>query len=179
MRRDADRAALSATLDLVLRALSAQQAESTRSRGQVAAAPPIDPLLAGYASLKSKAREMAARDPFDALVTVVGTGSVLFYLAEKGKNPKCRTIWDAMNFISSSLSVGYDQLFPQTPAGKAITSFVMSVGPTLATRFLDPPKIETDRDAAEVAKTQRAIVEKLDAILRELQKNGAMATAAA
>jgi NAD(P)-dependent dehydrogenase (short-subunit alcohol dehydrogenase family) len=172
--RGADTAALHATFDLVLRALASQpagggpRADAKSSHAGEPPAPP-DALVAAYQRARDTARDMATRDPLDAIATVVGTCTLLFYLAEKGKNPRVRTVWDALNFITSSLSVGYDQLFPKTPAGKAITSFVMTVGPSLAARALDPPKIQADRDAAASAAVQRAVLERLDSILEALR----------
>lgn len=113
------------------------------------------------------------RDPFDATMSVVGAGTVLFYLAEKDKNEKCKTIWDALTFITTCLSVGYDDVFAKTPAGKAIASFVMTVGPQLSGIMFDAPKSEVEREAAQAAAeraaSQRAIVERLDAILEALR----------
>lgn len=178
MPRDADTAALHATFDLVLRALASRPAGGAArspASGALKDAGPPDALVAAYQKVKDTARDMATRDPLDALASVVGTGTLLFYLAEKGKNPKVRTVWDALNFITSSLSVGYDQLYPKTSAGKAVTSFVMTVGPALAARALDPPKIEAEREAASAAAMQRAVVDRLDAILEALRAPAAPA----
>jgi hypothetical protein len=91
------------------------------------------------ALLRDEARSLAQKDPIDTLVTVVLGGSYLFYLAEKGKNPKVKSYYDALVFISTCLSVGYSDIFARTDAGKAIASFVMTFGPALSTRALDPP----------------------------------------
>lgn len=93
-----------------------------------------------YGALKDGFRELARRDPIDTLATVVLGGSYLFYLAEKGKNPRVKTIYDALVFITTCLSVGYAQVFAVTDAGKAIASFVMTFGPSLSARALDPPE---------------------------------------
>src|SRR6476661_53003 len=50
------------------------------------------------ASIKGELRALATRDPIDALATVVLGGSYLFYLAEKGKNPKVTSYYDALLF---------------------------------------------------------------------------------
>ena len=103
-------------------------------------------------------------------------GSYLFYLAEKDDNPKCATFWDALTFITTCLSVGYDNLFAETDAGKAIASFVMTVGPALADRALDPPAAEhPELTHPATLESQRAIVEKLEAILNELRAQRAPA----
>jgi len=126
---------------------------------------------ASYASLKKALREGVSRDPLDALVVTVLGGSFLFYLAEKDENPKVTTYWDALVFISTCLSVGYADIFARTPAGQAIATAIMTVGPAMAAKALDPPAAETPapKDDASVA-VQKAIVEKLDAILGELKK---------
>src|SRR5262245_36437086 len=109
MPRDVDTAALHATFDLVLRTLAAPKAgAASGARAARAAAPPApaaapakaapaappDALIAAYEDAKRSLRDLATRDPFDSVVSVVGVGTLLFYLAEKGKNDKCETIWD-------------------------------------------------------------------------------------
>ncbi len=96
-----------------------------------------------YGTLKNGLRALAVRDPVDTLATVVLGGSYLFYLAEKGKNPKVASFYDALLFISTCLSVGYADVFAKTDAGKAIASFVMTFGPALSARALDSPAAET------------------------------------
>jgi hypothetical protein len=173
MPRDIDKAALHATFDLMLRALARPSAGEPP--GASAAKAPPDALVAAYQGAKSSLRDLATRDPFDSVVSVVGVGTVLFYLAEKGKNEKCATIWDALTFITTCLSVGYDDVFAKTSAGKAIASFVMTVGPQLSGALFDPPKAEADREAAEAAAVQRAVVERLDSILEALRAGSAPA----
>src|SRR3954465_7046529 len=79
-----------------------------------------------YGTLKRGFREAVMRDPLDSLAVTVLGGSYLFYLAEKGKNPKVESFWDALVFIPTCLSVGYDDVFARTDAGKALASFVMT-----------------------------------------------------
>src|SRR5262245_47661991 len=187
MPRDVDKAALHATLDLLLRSLakpapvraSAPAIGGAPGKAELRPAAPPDALLAAYAGAKQSLRDLATRDPMDSLVTVVGAGTVLFYLAEKGKNDKVKDIWDALNFITTCLSVGYDDVFARTSAGKAIASFVMTVGPKLSASIFDPPRREAEREAAEAAATQRAIVERLDAILEALRAGPAIVRPAA
>lgn len=167
MPRDADKAALHATFDVLLRALAPPKsgaAPGVPSGGT----PPPDALVTAYNGAKRSIREVATRDPIDSVVTIVGTGTVLFYLAEKGKNDKCKSLFDALTFITTCLSVGYDDLFARTPAGKAIASFVMTVGPQLTASLFDPPRSEVEREAADTAAVQRAVVARLDAILGAL-----------
>jgi hypothetical protein len=91
-------------------------------------------------ALEARFRETTRRDPLGALLSLVGGASVLFYLAEKGKNPKVRTITDAVLFITTCLSVGYADVFARTEAGKAIAAFVMTVGPAMSSAALEEPK---------------------------------------
>jgi voltage-gated potassium channel len=127
-----------------------------------------------YGTLKNGLRGAIASDPFDATVVTVLGGSFLFYLAERGENPKVTSYWDALVFISTCLSVGYADIFAKTPAGKAIAAAVMTVGPAMSGAILDPPAGggEAANEAtasAEVVAVQRTIVEKLEAILVELR----------
>jgi hypothetical protein len=90
-------------------------------------------------ALEDRFCETARRDPMGALFSLVGGASVLFYLAERGKNPKVRTLTDAVLFITTCLSVGYADVFAKTEAGKAIAAFVMTVGPAMSSGALDEP----------------------------------------
>jgi hypothetical protein len=125
-----------------------------------------------YDALKARFRDAATRDPIDSTVATVLVGSYLFYQAEKGENPKVQTFGDALVFISTCLSVGYSDIFAKTPAGKAIATAVMSFGPALAAAALDRPRTAAEPDAA-MLEAQRAVVDKLDAILDELRQQRA------
>src|SRR4051794_3756418 len=94
--------------------------------------------LASYEVLKTALREGVARDPLDALMVTVLGGSFLFYIAEKDENPKVRTYWDALLYISTCLSVGYADIFARTKPGQAIATAIMTVGPAMAAKALDP-----------------------------------------
>src|SRR5215831_17826916 len=126
--------------------------------------------LAQYEALKTSLREGVARDPLDALVVTVLGGSFLFYMAEKDENPKVKTYWDALVYISTCLSVGYADIFARTKAGQAIATAIMTVGPAMAAKALEPPSSETRANDEQSIAVQKAIVEKLDAILVELKK---------
>ena len=126
--------------------------------------------LAQYEALKNSLREGVARDPLDALVVTVLGGSFLFYMAEKDENPKVKTYWDALVYVSTCLSVGYADIFARTKAGQAIATAIMTVGPAMAAKALDPPSAETRQNDEQSIAVQKAIVEKLDAILTELKK---------
>jgi hypothetical protein len=68
--------------------------------------------------------------------------------------------------VTTALSVGYANLFPVTPLGKLIGGAVMTVGPALSARALDPP----ERGADPVAAANAAVLARLDAILAELRR---------
>jgi len=127
----------------------------------------------GWGTMKNGVREAMTRDPLDSLAATILGGTYLFYLAEKGKNPKVQSLWDALTFITTCLSVGYDDVFARTDAGKAIASFVMTIGPALTSRALDPPAAEQAAGEAEALAVQRAILARLDAIHDALQKGAA------
>jgi hypothetical protein len=134
--------------------------------------------LGDYASMKKGLRDAVATDPFDAAVVTVVGGAFLFYVAEKGRNPKVQTYWDALVFISTCMSVGYADVFARTPAGKAIASAVMTVGPALSGAILDEPRSPEGKEAgvgasSEILAVQRVIVDKLEAILAELRASRA------
>jgi voltage-gated potassium channel len=137
------------------------------------AASAIEPGGAPYRSLKEQLRAAVLADPFDATVATVLGGALLFYVAEKGHNPKVKTYWDALVFVSTCLSVGYADVFARTPAGKAIASAVMTLGPAMSGALLDQPagaeKTKNGEAPEPRLELERAIVEKLDAILGELR----------
>lgn len=78
--------------------------------------------------------------PAEELAQFVASMAVLFLAAEEGHNPAVQTYWDAFHYISTSLSVGYANIFPVTQAGKAIGALVMMVGPALSSKALDKPR---------------------------------------
>jgi voltage-gated potassium channel len=141
-----------------------------------------------YSALKRELKEAVANDPFDATVVTVLGGAFLFYLAEKDQNPKVTSYWDALVFVSTSLSVGYADIFARTSAGKAIAAALMTFGPALSGALFEGPaapatakgregapagraeRAEENRASAELVQLQRIIVEKLDAIVLALRR---------
>jgi voltage-gated potassium channel len=115
--------------------------------------------------LKNGFREKYADDPMGTTATAVLVASWLFYRAERGHNPKVKSFYDALIYVSTNLSVGFSDIFAQTPAGKAIGSTLMTVGPSMATRFLDEPGAEKKSDAET-----KAVVDRLDRILAVLEQ---------
>ncbi|XXY51760.1 ion channel [Sorangium sp. So ce269] len=116
-----------------------------------------------YEQLKQRFRGAMTRDPVDSLAAMVLGCSYLFYLAEHEENPRCARFVDAVLFISTCLSVGYADVFARTDAGKAIASFVMTFGPTLAASALSGPAPQETQDQ------NRAVLERLDGILEALR----------
>jgi voltage-gated potassium channel len=130
---------------------------------------------ASYDSWKRSLRAAVSRDPFDALLVTVVGGAFLFYLAERGKNPKVNSYVDALLFLSTCVSVGYADVFACTPTGKAIASAVMTFGPAMSGGIFDEPGSSGGAATAppELLAVQKAIVDKLDAILGELRASRA------
>lgn len=91
-------------------------------------------------ALADGVRDALTKDPLLASATVVAVSAGLFYRAEHRANPKVRTYGDALVYCSTSMSVGYHDIFPKTEVGKLIATFLMTVGPALAARALDPPR---------------------------------------
>ena len=111
--------------------------------------------------------EKAARlteNPCQNTVAMVTGAAVLFYLAERGKNPKVRDIYDALVYCTTNISVGYCDIFAQTPAGKLIGSTLMTLGPAMAAKTLDGKKSEVDGE------TQRQILDTLQEIAAKLNE---------
>jgi voltage-gated potassium channel len=129
----------------------------------------------GYGDIKREIQAAVAKDPFDATVVTVFGGAFLFYLAEKGKNPKVESYWDALVFVSTCLSVGYHDVFARTPGGKAIAAAVMTVGPALSGAIFDGTAAEKAKADEEARAVQQAIVGKLGEILVELRTQRASA----
>jgi len=103
--------------------------------------------------------------PGEELSLLVAWGAGLFYWAESGANPGVRSYWDALHYVSTALSVGYANIFPVTPLGKAIGAIVMTVGPALSARALDGVA-RPDGDEAST----NAVVTKLNEILAALRR---------
>jgi hypothetical protein len=149
------------------------RAEASPALGAAALALATAP-AGSLAEVKMKLRDLARRDPADALAAVVLGGGWLFWLAERGHNPRVESPWDAVVFVSTCLSVGYHNVFARTPAGKAIATFVMTYGPSLAAAALEPTTAEREREASTAAAANAAIVSRLDSILAALNASQAL-----
>jgi hypothetical protein len=107
--------------------------------------------------LKNGLRDRYAEDPIGTTTMSVLVFSALFYRAERGKNANVKTIYDALEFVATSLSVGYSKIFPETPQGKLLATTLMTFGPSMTTGLMDKRR---DDDA---------IVDRLDRILAALE----------
>jgi len=105
--------------------------------------------------------------PAQNTAALLSAATVLFYLAERGHNPKVRDIYDAMVYCTTNISVGYCDIFAHTPAGKMIGSALMTIGPAMAAKTLDGAKPAADA-AATAAATQEQILATLREILAKL-----------
>jgi hypothetical protein len=88
---------------------------------------------------KGGVREGFARDPMGSVLATVLGGAWLFYKAERGHNPKVKSYYDALVYVSTNLSVGYSDIFAKTPRGKAIGTALMTYGPAMAAKIFDAP----------------------------------------
>jgi hypothetical protein len=119
-------------------------------------------------ALKGGVRGWAKQDPLDSLaVTVIG-GGLAFYMAERDHNAACQSPWDGILYMATCLSVGYDNLFPVTATGHALAAAVQTLGPALANMAFDPPAAEVRAAAEGAADVDRAILSRLDDIVRLL-----------
>jgi hypothetical protein len=102
-------------------------------------------------------------NPCGKAAALVGVGSVLFYAAERGRNPKVNDIFDAMIYTSTCLSVGYGDIFAKTPVGKLLGTALMTLGPAVAAQTLDGSANER-RDAlqAETLETLKRILKRME-----------------
>lgn len=114
--------------------------------------------------------ELAAQltdHPARNLLVLLGVTTLAFYAAEREKNPKVGEVWDAMVYTTTCLSVGYGDIFARTPAGKAIGSLLMTVGPSMVERFVDGPGAQAATTTAdpvqqEILATLKQILARLD-----------------
>jgi hypothetical protein len=119
--------------------------------------------------LKGGVRDKYVEDPIGTTASTVLVASWLFYRAERGHNPKVKSFYDALVYVSTNLSVGYCDIFATTPAGKTIGSALMTLGPAMAAGLLDEP--------GKVKKAEgesRAVTDRLDLILAALQSRAAV-----
>jgi hypothetical protein len=104
-----------------------------------------------------------AEKPAQNTVAFATAAAVLFYIAERGHNPKVRDIYDAMVYCTTNLSVGYSDIFARTPVGKMVGSALMTFGPALTGRALDGAKPPGPDTQEQMLATLREILGKLQA----------------
>lgn len=107
--------------------------------------------------------------PAQNTLIILGLAAVLFYYAERNENEKVNTIYDALEYCSSSLSVGYTSIYPQTPLGKTVATLLMTYGPALSGAVLEGPMNPGKEGAGDA--TQEKILATLEEILVQLQSN--------
>ena len=141
---------------------------------------PID-LKAALASLASywptsdkidKFSAKLAERPAQNTLIILGLAATLFYYAERNVNPKVNTIYDALEYCSSSLSVGYTSIYPPTPLGKTVAARRMTYGPALSGAILDGPQHTEEphhTTEEEFRSTQTKMLATLEQILAQLQ----------
>ena len=103
--------------------------------------------------------------PCTSTAAIVALAGAIFYQVEKGHNPKVQTIYDAMVYTSTCLSVGYGNIFASTSAGKLLGTILMTIGPALAAQTLDgrpKPQPQTDAVQLEVLSTLKRILARLE-----------------
>src|SRR4051812_35641058 len=90
-------------------------------------------------NLEERAAKLT-ENPAQSTVAMVTSAADLFYLAERGHNPKVKDIYDALVYCSTNMSVGYSDIFARTPMGKLVGTALMTFGPAMTGRTLDGPK---------------------------------------
>ncbi len=90
--------------------------------------------------LEAQLREWSEDRPMDTVFGFLAASTLAFYQAERGANPKVKTLVDSFYYISTCASVGFADIFAVTQEGRAIASLVMTIGPSLTARMLNRPK---------------------------------------
>jgi len=112
------------------------------------------------ARLKAGVRERYTDDPIGTTAVTVLVFGALFYRAERGKNANVRSLYDALEYVSTSLSVGYSKIFPETREGKLLATALMTFGPSMAAGLMDEPRrprLDRERDDAVLARLDRIL----------------------
>jgi hypothetical protein len=123
---------------------------------------------------KGGVRDGFAKDPMGSVLAAVLGGAWLFYKAERGHNPKVKSYYDALVYVSTNLSVGYSDIFAKTPRGKAIGTALMTYGPAMAAKIFDTPTAPAApapvaAAAAAPLAGSKEVLERLDRILAILE----------
>ena len=100
--------------------------------------------------------------PCAKAAALVGASGVLFYVAERERNPKVNDLFDAMIYTSTCLSVGYGDIFAKTPLGKLLGTALMTIGPAVAAQTLEgAANARRDAVQAEMLDTLKQILQRL------------------
>jgi hypothetical protein len=126
--------------------------------------------------LKASLRSAVHSDPMGSALGTILIGSMLFFEAEKDDNPKVKTLGDALVFVSTSMSVGYSDIFPRTEKGKLIATALQTLGPAMTAQILDAPQVASSALETENLALQSKILDRLDDILSELKTQRGTAT---
>jgi hypothetical protein len=146
----------------------------------VAAATSPDMGKGALERFKNGVREGYSKDPMGSVLAAVLGGAWLFYKAEVGHNPKVKTYYDALVYVSTNLSVGYSDIFARTSRGKAIGTALMTYGPAMTANIFNEPNTMTAPPPTPPdpnALTSKDVVDRLDRILAVLEANRAAAAA--
>ena len=120
-------------------------------------------------SWEARGKEALNRNPLQSLVGLVLAGSAVYWLAEREKNEKARSFWEALEYVSTCASVGYSNIFPATAVGRIVASALFVLGPSLAAKALDHPSNGGHPGGAAIPPGQQAILTRLDEIIHELR----------
>jgi hypothetical protein len=123
-------------------------------------------LLRGW---RDRVADYALHHPAEALFWVLVGGAYVFFAAEREVNEEVRTFNDALHYISTCLSVGYARIFPMTQTGKLVATVVMAIGPALTSWLIEGRLVAQGRPATPAPIDMQPVLERLDAILAELQ----------
>jgi hypothetical protein len=133
-------------------------------------------LVDAYHTWKNRFLDFSVDHPLESLITVVLGSAWVLYLAEKDVNEGIQTYDDALYYISTCLSVGFANVFPQTQLGKFVAAVVMMIGPSLSSWVVEGRLTARNAGTAAAPPPPPApapdlapLLEKLDAILQELR----------
>lgn len=123
-----------------------------------------------FHSWKNRLLDYAADNPLEALLVVVMGGATVLYLAEREVNEGINTYDDALYYISTCLSVGYANVFPQTQLGKFVAALVMIIGPSLSSWVVEGRLIRRQSERPILPAPETEVVDKLDEVIAELRR---------
>jgi voltage-gated potassium channel len=129
----------------------------------------IKKLGAALQGWEARGKEALNRNPLQSLAALVLGGSVVYWAAEREKNEKVQSFWEALEYVSTCASVGYSNIFPATAMGRVVASLLFVLGPSLAAKALDHPSEGAHPGGAAIPPGQQAILTRLDEILFELR----------